>query len=419
MSELQDKRIVLGVSGGVAAYKTCELARRLVKAGATVDVVMTEAATHFVGAQTFQALTGRPVHVSLWDDRFDNGMGHIDLSRGAAAILIAPATANCIARLAQGFADDLLTTLCLARECPLLIAPAMNRQMWDAVPTQRNVAQLRADGVTLLGPASGEQACGEVGEGRMWEAAELFDALLAFFQPKLLAGKRVLLTLGPTFEALDPVRGLTNSSSGRMGMALARACAEVGADVTAVCGPISLATPAGVTRIEVLSALQMRDAVLAQLGQLGQPSEQRAGQQTEQQSTDIFIAVAAVADYRPVTSATHKLKKSGQTLTLELTPNPDILAEVAALADAPFCVGFAAESRDLAAYAEGKRLAKRLPLVVGNLVQDGLGGAHNSVTLFDTAGAHPLPPGDKLTVARAIVRHMAKMVEMMNDPTPH
>lgn len=391
MNELNGKRIVLGVTGGVAAYKACELARLLGKAGADVDVVMTEAATRFVAPLTFQALTGRPVYVSLWEAPQENGMAHIDLTRGADAVLVAPATADFIAKLAHGRAEDLLSSLCLARECALLVAPAMNRQMWENPATQRNVAQLRADGIAILGPAAGDQACGEVGEGRMLEAAELCDALIAFFQPKLLAGKRVLLTVGPTYEPLDPVRGLTNISSGKMGFALARACAEVGAGVTAVCGPVCLPTPAGVTRIDVQSAQQMRMAVLAQL------------------PTDIFIAVAAVADYRPASPAEHKTKKGAATLTLELAANPDILAEVAARPDAPFCVGFAAESRNLAAYAEGKRLAKQLPLVVGNLVQDGMGGDANVVTLFDAAGVHPLPPGDKLAIARAIVKHIAEM----------
>jgi phosphopantothenoylcysteine decarboxylase/phosphopantothenate--cysteine ligase len=399
MSELQGKRIVLGVTGGVAAYKACELARLLVKAGAAVDVAMTDAGARFVTPLTFQALTGRPAYTSLWDAPQANGMAHIDLTRGADAVVIAPATADFIAKLVHGRADDLLSTLCLARDCPLLVAPAMNRRMWDNPATQRNIAQLREDGVAILGPAQGEQACGEVGEGRMLEPAEIFDALVALFQPKLLAGKRVLLTAGPTFETLDPVRGLTNSSSGRMGFALARACAEADADVTLIAGPVALPTPTGVARVDVQSALEMRDAVLARL------------------PADIFIAVAAVADYRPAAAAEHKIKKSldaGATLTLELVANPDILAEVAARPDAPFCVGFAAESRNLAEYAEGKRRAKKLPLVVGNLVQDGLGSTTNAVTLFDAAGTHPLPPGDKLSVARAIVRHIATLHEKGN-----
>lgn len=393
MNPLAGKRIVLGVTGGIAAYKSAELVRLLVKAGAAVDVVLTEAGAHFVSAVTFQALSGRPVSTSLWSDE-NRSMAHIDLTLGADAVLVAPATADFLARLANGMANDLLTTLCLARDCPLLVAPAMNRQMWEQAVTRRNVAQLAADGVAILGPAAGEQACGEVGEGRMLEAQELFDALAVFLQPKPLAGKRVLLTAGPTFEALDPVRGLTNTSSGKMGFALARACAEAGAQVTVVAGPVSLPTPSGVQRIDVVSALDMRDAVFAAL----------PGQ-------DVFIGVAAVADYRPVASAEHKIKKGAPTLTLELVANPDILAEVAARPNPPFCVGFAAESRNLAEYAEGKRRAKRLPLVVGNLVQDGMGGDDNQVILFDEDGAHPLPAGDKLAVARNIVSHIARLVK--------
>lgn len=394
MNEFQGKRIVLGVTGGVAAYKAAELVRLLVKAGAEVDVVLTEAGAQFVGPATFQALTGRRVWQALWDPRLDNGMAHIDLTRGAAALLVAPATADFLAKLAHGLADDLLSTLCLARDCPLLVAPAMNRQMWENPATQRNVAQLRADGVSIHGPAHGEQACGEVGAGRMLEAVELFEDLHASLQVKYLAGKRVLLTAGPTFEALDPVRGLTNSSSGKMGFSLARACAAAGADVTLVAGPVALATPRGVQRIDVRSAAQMHEAVMRAL----------PGQ-------DVFIGVAAVADYRPRQAAAHKMKKTAGSLTLELDANPDILAAVAARPDAPFCVGFAAESRDLATYAEGKRVAKKLALVVGNLVQDGLGGDTNAVTLFDAAGAHTLPPADKSEVARGIVAHIASLME--------
>lgn len=397
MGDLQGRRIVLGVTGGVAAYKTAELARLLIKAGATVDVVLTAAGAQFVGAATFQALTGRPVWQALWDERMANGMAHIDLTRGADALLVAPATADFIAKLAQGRADDLLTTLCLARDCPLLVAPAMNRQMWQNPATQRNVNQIVADGIAVLGPASGEQACGEVGEGRMLEAGEIALDLIATLQPKILAGKRVVLTAGPTFEPLDPVRGLTNSSSGKMGYALARACAEAGAEVTLVSGPVALPTPRGVRRIDVQTALQMREAAKSAL----------AGRR----SGDVFIAVAAVADFRPASAAEHKIKKGAATLTLELEANPDILAEIAGTPEAPFCVGFAAESRDLVAYAEGKRVAKKLPLVVGNLVQDGLGGDRNCVTLFDASGAHPLPAGDKLTIARGIVAHIAHLLE--------
>lgn len=395
MNELQGRRVVLGVTGGVAAYKTAELVRLLKKAGAEIDVVLTEAGAQFVGAATFQALTGRPVWQALWDARMANGMAHIDLTRGADLMLVAPATADFIAKLAQGRADDLLSTLCLARDCPLLLAPAMNRQMWAHPATRRNVAQAAADGAVILGPASGEQACGEVGEGRMLEAAELYEDLVAQLQPKPLVGARVLLTAGPTFEPLDPVRGLTNTSSGKMGYALARACREAGAEVTLVSGPCALPTPRGVRRIDVQSALEMRAAVMAENSAL-------AGR-------DIFIGVAAVADYRPRATAEHKIKKGAATLTLELEANPDILAEVASSATRPFCVGFAAESQNLAAYAEGKRVAKQLDLVVGNLAQQALGADDNVVTLFDAAGAHPLPPGDKLAVARAIVAHIAQL----------
>ncbi|MBI5901830.1 MAG: bifunctional phosphopantothenoylcysteine decarboxylase/phosphopantothenate--cysteine ligase CoaBC [Rhodocyclales bacterium] len=394
MSEFQGRRIVLGVTGGVAAYKAAELTRLLVKADAEVDVVLTAAGARFVGPASFQALTGRRVWQALWDERMDNGMAHIDLTRGAAALLVAPATADFMAKLAHGFADDLLTTLCLARDCPLLVAPAMNRQMWENPATRRNLAQLRADGIGILGPAHGEQACGEVGEGRMLEAAELFEELHASMQVKLLRGKRVLLTAGPTFEALDPVRGLTNLSSGKMGFALARACVAAGAEVTLISGPVNLPTPRGVQRIDVRSAAQMRDAVLAAV----------PGQ-------DVFIGVAAVADYRPRDASEHKIKKGSGAFTLELEPNSDILAEVAASGEAPFCVGFAAESRDLAKYAEGKRVAKKLGMVVGNLVQDGLGGDSNAVTLFDAAGAHPLPAAAKSDVALGIVAHLAKLLE--------
>ncbi|HMZ77172.1 MAG TPA: bifunctional phosphopantothenoylcysteine decarboxylase/phosphopantothenate--cysteine ligase CoaBC [Zoogloea sp.] len=393
MAELSGRKIVLGVTGGVAAYKAAELVRLLGKAGAEVHVVLTEGGARFVTAVTFQALSGNPVWTDLWDPRMANNMAHIDLSRDADAILIAPATADVMARLAQGRADDLLTTLCLARDCPLLVAPAMNRQMWEHPATRRNAVQLAADGVTLFGPAAGEQACGEVGLGRMLEPEDLCEALIGFFQPKLLAGRRVVMTAGPTFEAIDPVRGITNSSSGKMAYALARACAQAGADVALVSGPVALPVPAGVARISVRSALQMRDAVFAALP-----------------GADVFIGVAAVADYRPDTSAEHKIKKSGAALQISLTPNPDILAEVAARADAPFCVGFAAESRNLDEYAEGKRRAKKLPLVVGNLVQDGLGSDDNQVVLYDEAGRHPLERAPKPEVARAIVAHLAGLL---------
>lgn len=388
--ELLGKKILLGVTGGIAAYKAAELTRLLQKQGATVQVAMTEAATHFVGAVTFQALSGQPVFTDQWDARMANNMAHIDLSREADVVLVAPASADFLAKVAHGQADDLLTTLVLARDCPLLVAPAMNRQMWENPATQRNAATLAADGITLLGPACGDQACGEVGAGRMLEPAEIVEDLIAFFQAKPLAGKRVLLTAGPTFEALDPVRGITNLSTGKMGYALARACAQAGAAVTLVSGPTGLACPRGVLRVEVSAALEMQREVLARAGE-----------------SDVFIGVAAVADYRPAAPSAQKIKKNAAAMTVELVKNPDILAEVAALPRPPFCVGFAAESHDLATYAEGKRVNKKLPLVVGNLISDGFGGEDNTVVLFDAAGAHPLATASKTEVARSIVAAIA------------
>ena len=393
MSELKGRKLVLGVTGGVAAYKAAELVRLLGKAGADVHVVLTEGGARFVTAVTFQALSGNPVWTDLWDPRMGNNMAHIDLTRDADAILIAPATADVMAKLVHGLADDLLTTLCLARDCPLLVAPAMNRQMWEHPATRRNAAQLAADGVTLFGPAAGEQACGEVGLGRMLEPEELCEAVIGFFQPKRLAGRRVVMTAGPTFEPIDPVRGITNSSSGKMAYGLARACVQAGAEVVLVSGPVALPVPMGAHRVSVRSALEMREAVLAAVP-----------------GSDVFIGVAAVADYRPAAAAEHKIKKSGAELAITLTPNPDILAEVAALPNPPFCVGFAAESRNLDEYAEGKRKAKKLPMVVGNLVQDGLGGDDNQVVLFDEAGRHPLPKAPKPEVARSIVAHLAALL---------
>ena len=386
-------RVVLGVTGGIAAYKAAELTRLLVKAGIVVDVVMTEAATHFVTATTFQALSGRPVLTDLWESGAANAMGHIAVSRGADAILVAPASADFLAKIAQGRADDLLTTLCLARECALLVAPAMNRQMWSNKATQRNAAQLVQDGVVLLGPDTGELACNENGEGRMLEPDALFAALVASKQPKVLAGKRVLLTAGPTFEAIDPVRGITNSSSGKMGFAMAQASAEAGAQVTVVAGPTSLPTPAGVARIDVTSAAQMAEAVLGRLDR-----------------TDIFIAVAAVADYAPEAPSDRKYKKSPATMTLSLKPTIDILATVAARPKAPFCVGFAAESHDVLGQAEDKRKRKKLPLLIANRVQDAVGSDDNEVALLDDEGAHPLPRMEKLALARRLISEIAQRV---------
>ena len=384
-------RVVLGVTGGIAAYKTAELTRLLVKAGIVVDVVMTEAATHFLTPLTFQALSGRPVLTDLWQSGADNAMGHIAVSRGADAIVVAPATADFLAKIANGLADDLLSTLCIARECPLLVAPAMNRQMWANAATQRNVAQLVTDGVAILGPDTGELACNENGEGRMLEADALFAALVASRQPKVLAGRRVLLTAGPTFEAIDPVRGITNASSGKMGFALARAAAEAGAEVTVVAGPSDVATPAGVTRVNATSAAEMADAVLARVD-----------------GSDVFIGVAAVADYTPGKAHAEKLKKSSDVLTLTLRPTLDILATIAARANAPFCVGFAAESHDVERLGEEKRRRKGLPLLIANRAQDALGSDTNEVTLLDNAGAHRLPRMDKLALARRLVSEIAR-----------
>ena len=384
-------RVVLGVTGGIAAYKTAELTRLLVKAGIVVDVVMTEAATHFLTPLTFQALSGRPVLTELWQSGADNAMGHIAVSRGADAIVVAPATADFLAKIANGLADDLLSTLCIARECPLLVAPAMNRQMWANAATQRNVAQLVTDGVAILGPDTGELACNENGEGRMLEADALFAALVASRQPKVLAGRRVLLTAGPTFEAIDPVRGITNASSGKMGFALARAAAEAGAEVTVVAGPSDVATPAGVTRVNATSAAEMADAVLARVD-----------------GSDVFIGVAAVADYTPDKAHAEKLKKSSDVLTLTLRPTLDILATIAARANPPFCVGFAAESHDVERLGEEKRRRKGLPLLIANRAQDALGSDTNEVTLLDNAGAHRLPRMDKLALARRLVSEIAR-----------
>ena len=392
--ELNGKRIVLGVTGGIAAYKAAELVRLLGKQGAEVQVAMTEGATHFVTATTFQALSGKPVYLDQWDARMPNAMAHIDLSRAADLIVVAPASADFLARIASGMADDLLATMVLARDCPLLVAPAMNRQMWENPATQRNIAQLQSDGVEILGPASGEQACGEVGAGRMLEPEEIVEAVIAFFAPKVLAGRKVLMTAGPTFEAIDPVRGITNLSSGRMGYAVARAARQAGAEVTLVSGPVGLAAPQGVERIAIRSALDMHAAVMARADE-----------------ADIFIGVAAVADYRVANAAEHKLKKdTGGIPPIQLVENPDILAEVAAMKDGPFCVGFAAESRNLEEYAQTKRRKKNIPLIAGNLIQDGFGGDDNRLVLFDDQGTHPLTPAPKSVLARQLVEHIAQLL---------
>jgi phosphopantothenoylcysteine decarboxylase / phosphopantothenate---cysteine ligase len=398
--DLHGRHIVLGLSGGVACFKSAELARELAKAGATVQVVMTDAAQQFITPVTMQALTGRPVITSQWDVRADANMFHIDLSRQADAILVAPASADFIAQLAQGRAGELLALTCLARpreRCPLLVAPAMNREMWSHPATQRNVAQIVADGAQLLGPASGDQACGEIGDGRMLEAIELRDALIAAFQPKVLRGRRVLITAGPTFEAIDPVRGITNLSSGKMGFALARAAAEAGAEVTLVAGPVHLPTPLGVNRIDVQSAQQMHDAVM--------PLAPRHA---------VFIATAAVADWRPAQAQHHKIKKdgSGRVPSFEMAENPDILASVARLPEAtrPYCVGFAAETHDVVKHAREKLARKGIPLIVANHGPATFGRDDNALMVVDADGVAETPRADKLTLARALVGAIAQRI---------
>jgi phosphopantothenoylcysteine decarboxylase/phosphopantothenate--cysteine ligase len=391
---LKGKRILLGITGGIAAYKAAALVRLLVRAGADVRVAMTEAATRFVTPVTFQALSNQPVWSDLWDQRVPDAMGHIELSRDRELIVVAPASADFMAKVAHGLADDLLSTLCVARRCPLMLAPAMNVEMWQNAATQRNLGVLRDDGVLVEGPAAGDQACGETGYGRMLEPAQIAAEIEGFFAPKRLTGKRVLVTAGPTEEPVDPVRVLTNASSGKMGYAVARAAQEAGAEVTLVSGPVSLATPAGVARIDVRTAQEMFEAV-----------KKRAP------SSDVFISVAAVADYKVKNPSTQKIKKAnGRAVTLELAENPDILAYVAGMKDGPFCVGFAAESEKLAQHAKEKRAKKNLPLLAANLVQDALGGDTNSIVLYDDRGEHPLGTGAKLELARKLVEHVAGML---------
>ncbi|MBX3657980.1 MAG: bifunctional phosphopantothenoylcysteine decarboxylase/phosphopantothenate--cysteine ligase CoaBC [Ramlibacter sp.] len=404
MNDLAGKHIVLGLSGGIACYKSAELCRGLSKAGATVQVVMTEAARQFITPVTLQALSNRPVYgsrdVSGFDAREPNGMPHINLSREADAILIAPCSADFMVKLAQGAADDLLSLMCLARpiqSVPLLLAPAMNREMWAHPATQRNMAQLAADGAILLGVGNGFQACGETGDGRMLEPAELLEDLIAFFQPKSLAGQRVLVTAGPTFEAMDPIRGITNHSSGKMGFAIARAAREAGAEVTLVAGPVSLPTPRGVCRVDVRSARDMLEAVVASAD-----------------SATVFVATAAVADWRPATPSDQKIKKdgSGQPPVLHFTENPDILHTVAqgerARSGRLFCVGFAAESHDLVNHAQAKRERKGVPLLVGNIGPLAFGQDDNEMLLVDAQGVHPLPRAPKLQLARQLIAEIAR-----------
>ena len=399
MQDLAGKHIVLGLTGGIACYKSAELCRLLVKAGATVQVVMTEAATQFMTPVTMQALSGRPVYTSQWDVREPNNMPHINLSREADAIVLAPASADFIARLVEGRSDELLSLLCLARpveRVPLLIAPAMNREMWVHPATQRNLRQVDADGARVLGVGNGWQACGETGDGRMLEPQQLFEEIVAQFQPKVLAGQQVVVTAGPTFEALDPIRGITNHSSGKMGFAIARAAREAGAEVTLVAGPVHLPTPRGVARIDVQSAREMLEA--------SQQAAQRAS---------VFIATAAVADWRPASQSEQKIKKdgSGQAPVLHFVENPDILQSIAqgerARAGKLFCVGFAAESENLAAHAKAKRERKGIPLLVGNIGPLTFGQDHNSLLLVDANGVRELPRAPKLALARDLVAEIA------------
>ena len=393
--DLAGKKIVLGLTGGIACYKAADFTRSLVKAGAAVQVVMTEAATHFITPITLQALSGRPVFYDQWDARLSSNMPHIDLTREADAIVIAPCSADFMFKLAHGACNDLLSTLCIARPArvPLLVAPAMNVEMWENPATQRNVAQLRTDGIAILGPGAGEQACGETGMGRMLEPDQLLEEVIAAFQPKLLSGKRVLVTAGPTFEPIDPVRGITNRSSGKMGYAIAQAAREAGAEVMLVSGPAALSTPYGVQRINIQTAEQMYDVVMSHIDQ-----------------QDIFIAVAAVADWRVANPSMQKIKKdaNGQTPQLQFEPNPDILAEVAALPHQPYCVGFAAESENLLQHGKAKRERKGVPLLVGNIGPQTFGEDENELVLFDDKGHIKLPRGNKQQLARQLICEIAR-----------
>jgi phosphopantothenoylcysteine decarboxylase/phosphopantothenate--cysteine ligase len=391
---LKGKRILLGITGGIAAYKAAELVRLLRKEAVDVRVVMTDAAARFITPVTLQALSGQRVWTDLWDPQVADNMGHIELSRDRELIVVAPASADFIAKLAHGLADDLLSTLCLARRCPLMLAPAMNVEMWQNAATQRNVLALNADDILFAGPVTGDQACGETGLGRMAEVEDIAGEVRAFFQPKRLAGKRVLITAGPTEEPIDPVRLLTNASSGKMGYAVARAAREAGADVTLVSGPVALAAPPGVSRVNVRTAQEMFDEVKKAV-----------------KTCDIFVSVAAVADYRAKAPASQKIKKgNGKDLSLDLEENPDILAWVAALPAPPFCVGFAAETENLSRHAAEKRARKKVPLLAANLAQDALGSEQNAIVLFDDRGQHSLGRGLKIELARKILDHVAGML---------
>ena len=391
------KQILLGISGGIAAYKACELVRLFKKQGHLVTVAMSQAASEFVSPLTFQALSGNPVLAETHGgESGGNGMAHINLTRQADVFLIAPATANTLAKIAQGIADNLLTNLAAARKCPLVVAPAMNVEMWWNPANQRNIAQLQADGVTVFQPNVGEQACGEVGVGRMLEAAELAELLPDIWATKSLQGKKVLITTGATFEAIDPVRGITNISSGQMGMALARACRAAGAEVSLIYGQVQTALPIGLAHMEqAISAEAMYQAVMRQIAE-----------------QDVFISVAAVADYKVSNRSCQKLKKeaAGTPPIIELTENPDILASVAKLAKPPFCVGFAAESEHILEYARAKRLRKGVPLLVANDVSVAMGKPTNQIILLDDQQETVLPETDKAEAAQAIVQRLAELL---------
>ena len=387
------KHILLGISGGIAAYKSCELVRLLKKQGHSVSVVMSKASTEFISPLTFQALSGNPVLTDTHENGLGNGMAHINLTREADALVIAPATANTIAKISHGIADNLLTNLVAARKCPLAVAPAMNVEMWNNPANLRNIEQLRSDGITVFQPAYGEQACGEIGLGRMLEAADLADLISDLWIPKILLGKRILITAGATFEAIDPVRGITNISSGQMGTALARACRAAGAKVTLIYGQLQTTIPTGLLHTEqAVSAEEMFRAVHNHI--------------TNQ---DVFISVAAVADYKVKNSNSQKMKKdgSGKVPVIELTENPDILASIASLPNPPFCVGFAAESERVLEYARVKRIRKNIPMLIANQISQSMGKTTNQITIIDDENEISFPETDKRQAADNIVKHLA------------
>jgi len=393
MNSLQGKHILLTMSGGIAAFKVAELARSLMQEGAMVQVIMSEAATKFMTPVTMQALTGNQVFTDQWDARISNNMAHIELSRKADVIVAVPASADLLAKISHGLANDLVSATCLAKECPLIVVPAMNKQMWENAATQRNMQQLQADGITVLGPTSGTQACGENGMGRMLEASEILEGVIAFFQKKVLAGKKVLITAGPTYEAIDPVRGITNKSSGKMGFALARAAVEAGAEVQLIAGPCHLATPLEFTgkikRTDVVSAKDMHAAVMNHL------------------DSDIFFAVAAVADWSVKNASAQKIKKSSSpNPTLEFELNPDILAEVAKQSSGkkPYCVGFAAETHDLEKHAEEKRIKKNIPMLLANLGPDTFGLDDNQLLIVEEKGSSKTNKQGKIALSREIIQ---------------